>query len=260
MRTGRGKVPAWTIRHSVVRDTPINSRTRRGLMNCTCHLTIAPYAGERQQFLANCREQGFAKTCLKQVAGILLTAATDLQAHGGLDVDQAGLEAAATRIERVRSEAGFTRGARGYRRAFLRLTTRWLLFTGHLQDPAPRPRPYTALLDDFARWMSEERGLSPGTLNNRRWHVGKFLDWLHDRGRRVTDLDLRDLDAYLQHLHANGLSRVTIRIQPTPSGPSSATPSGEAGAPPASLMLCTARASIVRTGCRSAPRGMTSAG
>ena len=68
--------------------------------------TIAPYAVERQRFLEHCREQGFAKTCLEQVAGILLTAAIDLHAHGGLDADQARLKAAATRIERVRSEAG----------------------------------------------------------------------------------------------------------------------------------------------------------
>ena len=174
--------------------------------------TIAPYAAERQRFLEHCREQGFEKTCLKQVAGILLTAATDLQAHEGLDGDQVRLEAAATRIEKVRSEAGATRGAREYRRAFLRYTTRWLLFTGHLQAAAPRPRPYTALLDDFARWMTEERGLSPGTLKNRRWHLEKVLDWHHERGRCVSDLDLRDFDAYLQHLHSKGLSRVSIKI------------------------------------------------
>ena len=31
-----------------------------------------------------------------------MTAAIDLQAHGGLDADQARIEAAATRIEKVR--------------------------------------------------------------------------------------------------------------------------------------------------------------
>ena len=35
MQTGRGKLPARTIRHSVVLDTPINSRTCRGLRNRT---------------------------------------------------------------------------------------------------------------------------------------------------------------------------------------------------------------------------------
>ena len=43
---------------------------------------IAPYALERQQFLEHCREHGFAKTCLKHAAGILLTAVIDLQTHG----------------------------------------------------------------------------------------------------------------------------------------------------------------------------------
>ncbi len=174
--------------------------------------TIAPYAVERQQFLELCREQGFAKTGLKQMARILLTAAIDLHAHGGLDGDQARLEAVATRIEIVRAEAGVTRSAHDYRGEFLRVTTRWLLFVGHLHSAAPQPRPYAALLDDFTKWMSEERGLSSGTLRNRRWHLGQFLDWLHERASCVTDLDLRDLDAYLQHLHAKGLSRVTIRI------------------------------------------------
>jgi integrase/recombinase XerD len=173
---------------------------------------IGPYAAERQRFLEHCNEQGFGKRSLKRVAGVLLTAAADLQGHGGLDVDQARLETAATRIETVRSEAGSGRGARTYRRDFLRVTTRWLLFLGHLQSTVARPRPYTALLDDFARWMTEERGLSAGTLKNRRWHVGQFLEWLHGRKRRITDLDLRDLDAYLQYLHSKGYSRVTIKI------------------------------------------------
>jgi hypothetical protein len=53
---------------------------------------IAPYAVERQQFLEHCREQGFTKTCLQRMAGILLAAAIDLQGHGGLDADQARLE------------------------------------------------------------------------------------------------------------------------------------------------------------------------
>jgi site-specific recombinase XerD len=172
---------------------------------------IGPYVVERQQFLEHCCEQGFGKRALERIAGILLTAATDLQAHGGLDVDYARLEIAATRIEKVRTGTGFGRGAREYRRAFLHITTGWLRFIGRLQSPAARPRPYAALVDDFALWMTEERGLSPATIKSRRWHLGQFLDWLHERGRRVLDLALRDLDAYLQHLHAKGLSRVAIR-------------------------------------------------
>lgn len=175
------------------------------------HHTIGPYAVERQQFLERCREQGYENSSLKKIAGILLIASSDLQAHGGLDVDRDRLEAAAARLEMIRTEAGFGRGASAYRRNFLRITTRWLLFVGHLRQPATRP-PSSMLLEDFARWMAEERGLSSRTIENRRWHLEQFLDWLHGRKRCVTDLKLRDLDAYVRHLHAKGLSRVTIKI------------------------------------------------
>jgi site-specific recombinase XerD len=173
--------------------------------------TLGPYAAERERFLEHCRDSGFAKTCLKQAAGIVLTAAIDLQSHGGLDVDEAFVEAAALRIEKIRAEAGVTRGAREYRQAFMRFTTRWLLFTGHLRGAKPRPQPYAALLDDFVQWMRQERGLSPSTLDSRRRNVGTFLEWLYERRRRVSDLDLRELDGYLQHVHGKGHSRMTIR-------------------------------------------------
>jgi site-specific recombinase XerD len=173
---------------------------------------IAPYAVERERFLEHCSEEGFSKAALRGIAGIAMTAACDLHAHGGLDVDQEGLEAAAGRIEVTRRQAGVRDDAREYRRAFLRVTTRWLLFLGRLRLQAPNPRPYAALLDDFERWMSEERGLSRGTLRNRRWHVGQFLAWLHERPAPVPGVSPRDLDGYLQHLHTKGLSRVSIKI------------------------------------------------
>ena len=67
---------------------------------------IAPYAVERERFLAHCCEEGFSKAALRRIAGILVTAACDLHAHGGLDVDQECLEAAAGRIEMTRRQAG----------------------------------------------------------------------------------------------------------------------------------------------------------
>jgi site-specific recombinase XerD len=78
--------------------------------------------------------------------------------------------------------------------------------------PSIRPRLFTSLIDDFIQWMIQERGLSGGTITNRRWHVERFLRWLYDRNRRVGDLGLRDIDAFFQNLHAKGFSRVTIKI------------------------------------------------
>ncbi|HER20094.1 MAG TPA: integrase [Chromatiales bacterium] len=172
---------------------------------------VAPYAVEREEFLRHCQTQGFDRRYLQRVARILLTAAIDLDAHGGLSAGRARLEAAANRVEAVRGKVGGAANA-ACRVEFLRVTRRWLLFIGHLRTRAPRPRPYAALLDDFQVWMADERGLSPGTVRNRRWHVDQFLRWLQARRLCVTELAPRTLDAYLQQLNAKGLSRVTIKI------------------------------------------------
>jgi hypothetical protein len=81
--------------------------------------------------------------------------------HGGLDVDQDRLEAATARIEVIRRQAGIRDDAREYRRGFLCVTTRWVLFLGassrRRSPQAVSPRPCAALLDDFQRWMAEHR-------------------------------------------------------------------------------------------------------
>lgn len=74
--------------------------------------TIAPYSVEREGFLEHCCKEGFSKVALRRIAGIVVTAACDLHAHGGLDVDQKRLEAAAARIEVIRRQARIPDDAR----------------------------------------------------------------------------------------------------------------------------------------------------
>ena len=102
---------------------------------------IAPYAVERERFLEHCCGDGFSKMALSRIAGIVVTAACDLHAHGGLDVGQERLEAAAGRIDMTRRQAGVRDDAREYRREFLRVTTRWVLFLG--ASPAAGAQPAT---------------------------------------------------------------------------------------------------------------------
>ena len=116
------------------------------------------------------------------------------------------LEAAAGRIEMTRRQAGVRDDAPKYRREFLRVTTRWVLFLGRLQPQAVSPRPYAALLDDFERWMTEERGLSRGTFETARWHIGRSSTGLHERHAPVPGLLPLDLDGYLPQLQRPEIS------------------------------------------------------
>lgn len=172
----------------------------------------APYAAERERFLEHCAQQGYSRKYLQKLARTLLSAAQDLRSHGGLRVGPRELKASADRMQQIRRDLHRGGGALSYREEFVRATTQWLRFTGHLRMPVVRPRLFSGLIDDFADWMAEERGLSTRTIESRRWHAERFLRWLYGRNRRLSDLLLQDVDAFFQALYAKGFSRVTIKI------------------------------------------------
>jgi integrase/recombinase XerD len=183
-----------------------------GKLSAVVHHRAAPYAAERERFLQHCAQQGYSRNFLKTVAATLLVAAHELHSHGGLRASPDDIEAAADRVQQLRADLHRSGNERSYRKIFVRVTTQWLIFAAHLDVPAVRPRHFSGLLDDFAQWMTEERGLSPHTIQNRRWHVERFLAWLDEHHCRLADLQLRDLDAFFEALHAKGFSRVTIKI------------------------------------------------
>ena len=183
-----------------------------GKLSVVVHHKAAPYAAERERFLEHCARQGYSRTYLKRLAATLLVAAYELHSHGGLRAGPEDLEVAADRVLQLRSDLHRPGDAQTYRALFVRVATQWLVFAGALCVPAVRPRHFSGLLEDFAQWMTQERGLSPHTIQNRRWHVERFLAWLDERQRPVADLQLHDVDAYFEALHAKGLSRVTIKI------------------------------------------------
>jgi integrase/recombinase XerD len=181
-------------------------------LSAVVHHRAAPYAAERERFLAHCAQQGYLRTSLKRLAATLLVAAYDLHSHGGLPACPQDLEAAADRVLQLRADLRRPGVAETYRALFVRVATQWLLFADALRVPAAPPRHFAGLLEDFAQWMTQERGLSPHTIQNRRWHVERFLAWLDERRRPVAELQLRDVDTYFGALHAKGLARVTIKI------------------------------------------------
>ena len=138
-----------------------------GKLSAVVHHKAAPYAAERERFLEHCIQEGYTRDWIKGVAARLLVAAYELHTHGGLRASPEEIEAAADRVQRLRSDLHRPGDAQEYRESFVRVTTQWLAFIGCLQVPAVRPRPFSGLIDDFAQWMAQERGLSPETIQNQ---------------------------------------------------------------------------------------------
>ena len=101
-----------------------------GKLSAVVHHKAAPYAAERERFLEHCARQGYSTGYLKTLAATLLVAAYDLHSHGGLRAGPDDLEAAADRVQQLRSDLHRPGDAEVYRALFVRVATQWLLFAG----------------------------------------------------------------------------------------------------------------------------------
>ena len=172
----------------------------------------APYALERERYLEHYAKQGYSYSLLRQLSGMLLRIVHELKDCPDLKVSEEQIQAATQRA--ARRPRGFPkiRKVREFRKIFARETKRWLRFLGRFQESAVRPLPFADLLDDFASWMERERGLSPATIKNRRWHIACFLRWFGEQARSISSVRLADVDAYQAACKTRGLSRIAIKI------------------------------------------------
>ena len=94
---------------------------------------------------------------------------------------------------------------------FIYVAKKWLRFAGVLKQPAiPRMR-FADEIDEFAKWMTEERGMSALTVRSHRRKISLFLKWFSERHRSLTAVRLRDVDDFLIFKGANGWSRKSAR-------------------------------------------------
>ena len=98
------------------------------------------------------------------------------------------------RYQKRRRRAHSSKWSRG---SFIQTTVSWLRFLGRFQEREPQRHPHVDLVQDFATFMRDERGLSEVTIRGRCWHVDKFLDWLHAQNRPLNKVGVEDVDMFL---------------------------------------------------------------
>ena len=172
-----------------------------------------PLAEERLGYLAHLADQGMARGTLQAAAYHLLTVAHSLRLaeRPGEVISLAEIEQKAvlwadrsprpSESQRLRSVACFRWHA-----------TQWLQFLGRLQRPTPALHPYADLINDFARSMHGERGLSPQTIDDRCRRVQDFLQRLGIPPQDFHKITITQVDAALmEKLTRGGCARVTVR-------------------------------------------------
>jgi integrase/recombinase XerD len=170
-----------------------------------------PSAPERERFLIHCANEGMAQATLLQLAPEMLVIARRINIEGGRFIDAAEVEDAGDRWIRYQRRHHRIRGSRFSRERFIQTATAWLRFLGQLQPLNEKPLVYADLIDEFGRYMREERGLSLRTIQSRRWHVRAFLNWLNEEAVDLAELRLEQIDAFLALKSKQGWCRVSVQ-------------------------------------------------
>lgn len=221
-----------------------------------------PLVEERLRYLAHLARQGMAHATLSQAAVYTLIVADRLRLadRPGATIGLGEIERQAVRWANRPALAPEHRGSHRPRKLFRQHATRFLRFLGRLQLPAPGPRPHAAQIDAFADYLIRERGLSPRTREYYCPVVEAFLGDLGRAGHSLAELTAAQIDdALAARVTRGGYARRTVQGL-TSALRSFFSPTGGAGAGPASPSRSGPRGSTPRSPSPADPPGTTSGG
>lgn len=167
----------------------------------------APLLREREAFLEHLLQQGTSLAAARSVSWQLLNVVRLLKLTRLRGVWTGEIQDAAQRWTRQQRSNPNVRSYKHSGSYFTYVAKKWLRFARVLKEPTiPRMR-FADEIDDFAKWMTEERGMSAVTARSR-WHkISLFLKWFSDRHRSLAVLRLNDVDAFLIFKGTQGWSR-----------------------------------------------------
>ncbi len=162
----------------------------------------APFAAERDRYLQHCFESGATYGSLRIKSNELLWAAHLLGADASHGIDMEKLQTIVVRRTAVQN-------SRTTERRFIDITRPWLRFLGWWKEPIV-VFEYQSVLDQYCRWMHDERGFSDSTIVSWRDRVRNFLKWCSTTGRKLRLLQSSDIDNYFIDESAHHWNRVTV--------------------------------------------------
>ena len=170
----------------------------------------APLFEERDRYLAYRAADGYAHETLLRIARELLQVVQVLNIPSASKVSPENIRTAAYRWARQQCRRRRAHTLKWPCELFIRVATAWFRFLGRLDEFAIEPPSFAGFIENFAKWMESERGLSLITIRNYCWHVKKFLHWCKDYNRSVSTVEISDIDTFLASCGDKGWSRVSV--------------------------------------------------
>jgi len=150
---------------------------------------------ERLRYLAYCAGRGSTKSSLRLIAQHLLVFTDYLPLEAGMQVSLEQIRAAANLwINREPTPQNVTDHYYG-RMRFVSDARQWLTFLGRLRAPEVPPCPYADMLEEYAQYSIQDRGLAQYTIRIQRWQLEQFLRRYWQQDRPFSEISISDIEA-----------------------------------------------------------------
>ena len=172
----------------------------------------APLLKEREAFLHHLQRQGTSRAALQNLSNELLHVIRFLKLGEMRDVALDEIQRAArcwARQQRSNPKAHSYGNTASF---FIYAAKKWLRFHGCLKMPCTPQMRFADQLGDFARYMTEEQGLSRQSVRSHCWKTSKFLAWFGDRHRSLVRVSVEDVDDFLAMKGATGWNRKSVSV------------------------------------------------
>ena len=126
----------------------------------------APLVEQRERYLVHLKATGASRSTLRKCANDQLSLVRLLDLEDGERVSRSQIEAAAALWARPRGRRCDRGASLKAHDRFVNHSVRWLAFLGWLDERDDGHHPHDAEVHAFARWLSEERGLSDATVQS----------------------------------------------------------------------------------------------
>jgi integrase/recombinase XerD len=164
---------------------------------------------EREMFLRHLQQQGTSRASLQILSNELVHIIRLLS----LDTTRvASLDEIRRAADRFLLEEQSNPRVRSCPTFFIYAAKKWLRFHGCLKMPTAPPVPFGESLDQFARYMREEQGLSPYSVDSHCSKTSMFLHWVGDRRRSLATVRVEDVDDFLAYLGRNGWNWQSVSV------------------------------------------------
>lgn len=170
----------------------------------------SPYAESRARFLEHCSDQGYPRSSLRKIAWILLVFSQSIDLGRPGHITRQEIEYAVDHRIRYARRPEHATDSRSSRLLFIHIATEWLRFLDRLQESQPEPKPFENYIESFARFMRDERGLSPVTIGFRSEQLTNFFLGIRRPDVSLNTITINDIDTYLAYRGSHGWSRASL--------------------------------------------------